>query len=49
MTDLVPEPRFKPSKKVNKVVGIVTLVLAVGGILATIYIQLAAHFGWWPY
>lgn len=45
---LVPEPKFDTPPKVDKVVGIITLVLAVLGISAIIYWQLAAHFGWWP-
>ncbi len=39
LEDLQPEPRFKPSKKVNKIAGVVTLVIAVVGIGLAFYLS----------
>ncbi len=36
---LEPQPRFQPSKKVNKIVGVVTLVVAVVGIGVALYLS----------
>jgi len=46
---LGPEPKFKTSGRVNKIAGIITLVLSIILIVTGIYFQFAATWGWWPF